>query len=81
MEAYFVNDMVPALTGESRRSLDDEFICFDVETTGLSPNTDRLTEIGAVKLKKTVKLLTVLIPLSIRSSIFPKNYPVDRYHR
>ena len=51
MEAYFVNDMVPALTGESRRSLDDEFICFDVETTGLSPNTDRLTEIGAVKLK------------------------------
>ena len=71
VEAYFVNDMVPALTGESRRSLDDEFICFDVETTGLSPNTDRLTEIGAVKLK-TVKLLTVLIPLSIRSSIFPK---------
>lgn len=51
VEAYFVNDMVPALTGESQRSLDDEFICFDVETTGLSPNTDRLTEIGAVKLK------------------------------
>ena len=42
---------VPALTGECSRSLDDEFICFDVETTGLSPNTDRLTEIGAVKLK------------------------------
>jgi len=51
VEAYFVNDMIPALTGESHRSLDDVFICFDTETTGLSPNTDRLTEIGAVKLK------------------------------
>ena len=51
VEAYFVNDMVPALTGHSQRDLNDTVICFDVETTGLSPNTDRLTEIGAVKLK------------------------------
>ncbi|HEX3038507.1 MAG TPA: PolC-type DNA polymerase III [Oscillospiraceae bacterium] len=51
VESYFVNDMVPAVTGECSRSLDDEFISFDIETTGLSPNKERITEIGAVRLK------------------------------
>ena len=51
VEAYFVNDMVPAVTGESEHLLSDEFISFDIETTGLSPNKDRITEIGAVRLK------------------------------
>jgi len=49
-EAYFVNDLVPAVTGESGLSLDGDFICFDLETTGLSANKDRITEIGAVRL-------------------------------
>lgn len=49
-EAYFVNDLVPSVTGESSRSLDDEFISFDIETTGLSPNQERITEIGAVRI-------------------------------
>ncbi len=48
-ETYFVNDLVPAVTGESDRSLDDDFICFDLETTGLSARKDRITEIGAVR--------------------------------
>ena len=51
VESYFVNDMVPALAGESQNTLDDEFIAFDIETTGLSPNKDRITEIGAVRIK------------------------------
>ena len=51
MEAYFVNDLVPAVSGESSRSLDDEFICFDLETTGLSARKDRITEIGAVRIR------------------------------
>lgn len=50
-EAYFVNDLVPAVTGESRQPLDGEFIAFDLETTGLSPNQDRITEIGAVRIR------------------------------
>ncbi len=50
-EAYFVNDLVPAVTGESARSLDDDFICFDLETTGLSAKKDRITEIGAVRVR------------------------------
>ena len=31
--------------------LEDTFVVFDVETTGLSPSRDKLIEIGAVKLK------------------------------
>ena len=51
VEAYFVNDEVYAVTGKSDRSLDDELIVFDLETTGLNPSYDRITEIGAVKIK------------------------------
>ncbi len=52
-EAYMVNDTKPPviLQGEDNRSVQDEIIIFDVETTGLSYERDRLTEIGAVKLR------------------------------
>ena len=51
LEGYYVNDVDTgaAVRGESDVSLDSEFIAFDVETTGLSAATDRLTEIGAVR--------------------------------
>ncbi len=48
-EAYFVNDMISSVKGSTERNLDEEFICFDIETTGLSPHKDRITEIGAVR--------------------------------
>ncbi len=47
-EAYFVNDLVPALSGKCDEPFDGEFIVFDFETTGFSPINDRITEIGAV---------------------------------
>ncbi len=53
MEAYVVNDMDKQLIlkNPDSRSINDEIIIFDVETTGLNFASDRLTEIGAVKLK------------------------------
>lgn len=50
-EAYFVNDQVPAAVGESTRDLTGEFICFDLETTGLSAKKERITEIGAARVR------------------------------
>ncbi len=50
MEAYYVNDMVPAVEGKNDGALDGEFIVFDIETTGLSNATERITEIGAVRM-------------------------------
>ncbi len=50
-EAYFVNDMISSVKGTGDKDLTDEFICFDIETTGLSAMKDRITEIGAVKVR------------------------------
>ena len=51
MEAYYVNDTARVIYGTARPAFDDELIVFDLETTGLSPVSCRITEIGAVKIK------------------------------
>lgn len=48
-EDYFINDLVPAVRGEDDGPIDGDYVVFDVETTGFSPQNDRLTEIGAVR--------------------------------
>ncbi len=52
-EAYVVNDIDPVyiISKPDKRSVNDEIIIFDVETTGLSFERDRLTEIGAIKVR------------------------------
>ena len=50
-ECYFVNDLDGdnAVSGRSKLPIDTDFIAFDTETTGLNAETDRITEIGAVR--------------------------------
>ena len=49
-EAYFVNDVDDRIVvhGTLDQDLTDEFVAFDLETTGLSSQNDVITEIGAV---------------------------------
>ena len=51
MEAYFVNNTASVIYGNYEGGFDDEFIVFDIETTGLSPLNCKITEIGGVKIK------------------------------
>ncbi|MBQ7383572.1 MAG: PolC-type DNA polymerase III, partial [Clostridia bacterium] len=51
LEAYFVNDTASALKGDYAGGFSDEFIVFDIETTGLSPVNCKIIEIGAVRIK------------------------------
>ena len=50
MEAYFVNDTASAINGSYQGAFSDEFIVFDLETTGLSAANCKIIEIGAVKI-------------------------------
>lgn len=49
MECYIMGDSVPIVIGAKDQTIDDSFVVFDIETTGLSPESDQVTEIGAVK--------------------------------
>ena len=52
-EGYYVNDVDDRIVvhGEQDITFDQEFVAFDLETTGLSSRSDRIIEIGAVVLK------------------------------
>lgn len=51
MEGYLYDDDSKIVDRPNQLSLDQEFIIFDLETTGLSYTTDRIIEIGAVRIR------------------------------
>jgi len=51
MEGYLINDDVSITYKCENLNLDDEYIVFDIETTGLNSHKDDIIEIGAVKIR------------------------------
>ncbi len=52
VEGYLVDDLKEIVTDDKGQRLDGTFVVFDIETTGFSPVTNRIIEIGAVKVDK-----------------------------
>jgi DNA polymerase-3 subunit alpha (Gram-positive type) len=51
VEAYIVDDEKPTVKNSKGQNFDETYVVFDLETTGFYPGTDKITEIGAVKVK------------------------------
>ena len=49
VEAYLVPDKTPSVSFPRGQELDTEYCILDIETTGLSFRTEKITELGAVK--------------------------------
>ena len=56
MEGYYVNDVDEgvAVRGPGDGPVEGDYVAFDIETTGLSDEKDRITEIGAIRFVKGV---------------------------
>ena len=50
-EAYLVDDLGSVVQNYKGQSINDEFVVFDLETTGLKKEIDHIIEIGAVKVR------------------------------
>ncbi|MDE6844957.1 MAG: PolC-type DNA polymerase III [Lachnospiraceae bacterium] len=49
VEAYLVDDLHEIATNDKGQNFKQDFVVFDIETTGFSPVENRIIEIGAVK--------------------------------
>ncbi len=66
VEAYLVDDLKEVVSNSRNQGLDDDYVVFDIETTGLSTIYNKIIEIGAVKVSKgqiTDKFSTFVNPL------------------
>ncbi len=51
-EMYMIDDEAPMITNPKDKKIEEEeFAVFDIETTGLNSHTNKIIEIGAVKIK------------------------------
>ena len=65
VEGYLVDDLTKITENEKGQDLEGTYVVFDIETTGFSAVTDRIIEIGAVKVedgKITDKFSTFVNP-------------------
>ncbi len=51
VEAYLAPDKKPSVTNSKGQGIDTTYCVLDLETTGFSPITEKITEIGIMKLK------------------------------
>ena len=51
VEAYLAPDKKPSVTNIKGQSIDTTYCVLDLETTGFSPVTEKITEIGIMKIK------------------------------
>ena len=51
VEGYLMDDNSEAVVNPKEQTFDDEYVIFDIETTGLSFKNHKITEIGAVKIR------------------------------
>ncbi len=51
VEAYLVDDLKSLVERPAGQSFQDTYVVFDLETTGFSPNINKIIEIGAVKVE------------------------------
>ena len=51
VEAYLAPDKEPSVTNPKGQKLDCTYCVLDLETTGFSPRTEKITEIGVMKVK------------------------------
>ena len=51
VEAYFVPDKDPSVNRPDKQDIDGEYCVLDLETTGLSFRTEKITEVGIIKIK------------------------------
>ncbi len=52
VEGYLIDDLQEIVTRPAGQTMEHEFVVFDIETTGLSAQKNRIIEIGAVKVRQ-----------------------------
>ena len=80
VEAYLIDDLGTVVTCPRGQSLDDTFVVFDIETTGLSKENDAITEIGA-KAGEWQNYGAVLYFCQSPQTVVRRNYQANEYYR